>query len=96
MSGADAFFALAVPLALIGVDLIFCAIVADAAVKRGRSRAAYFWLSFFFSPILGGIILGIQGRHPEAVKPCTAPGCSVDGHDHRRPAYTPADYRRTR
>jgi hypothetical protein len=96
------------PLGGLCLWVLFSAAVADAAKKKGRSKAAYFWLSFFFSPILAGIVLGlhgpltIRGANGEtlAVTPAQGSGpTAITGMAQLRPAtpgktYTPADYRR--
>ena len=43
-------------------------VVASMAKKKGRSYGAYFALSFFFSPLIGLIILAVQGENKEALQ----------------------------
>lgn len=44
---------------------IFVFAVASMAKKKGRSYGSYFALSFFFSPLIGLIVLAIQGENKE-------------------------------
>ena len=62
--------------------VFFCFVVRHEAEVRGRSTAAYFWLSFFFSPIVGGIALGLQGPAP------APPGRVILAHGRDRGAVT--------
>jgi hypothetical protein len=43
-------------------------IVASMAKKKGRSYGGYFALSFFFSPLIGLIVLAVQGENKEALQ----------------------------
>jgi hypothetical protein len=57
MSGEGVlFFVLSVP------NIILSCFVAAAAENKGRSALAFFALSFFFTPIVGGIICGLMSR----------------------------------
>ena len=48
--------------------LILVFVVASLAKKKGRSYGGYFALSFFFSPLIGLIVLAIQGENKEALQ----------------------------
>jgi hypothetical protein len=47
---------------------IFVFVVASMAKKKGRSYGGYFILSFFFSPLIGLIILAVQGENKEVLE----------------------------
>ena len=44
------------------VWLLFCVIVATLAYYWGRNAVQYFFLSAFCSPLVGGVVLLIQGK----------------------------------
>lgn len=39
------------------VWLVLCALVATFAERKGRKGVGYFFLAFFFSPLIGGIVV---------------------------------------
>lgn len=43
-------------IALFGISLTLCALIADMARSKGRNWAAFFWLSILFSPLIMWII----------------------------------------
>lgn len=61
-------------LGLLTISLAFSILIADTAKRKGRSWAAFFWLSVLVSPIIMGIIVASLGQqsapHPsESSKP---------------------------
>ena len=49
-------------LGLLTISLAFSILIADTAKRKGRSWAAFFWLSVLVSPVIMGIIVASLGR----------------------------------
>lgn len=55
-------------LALLAIDIWAATVVGTAATERGRSYAAWFFLSLLFSPVLAGVLLLLIGeQNPRAI-----------------------------
>ena len=64
--------------------LLFSAQIADSARKKGRSWAAFFWLSLLVSPILMGVIAAVMKlpeHEPKSIESVPTAGEASSGFD---------------
>ena len=66
--GYDSRGMIIVMLVYVTIISVICIIPVKMANKRGRNSFGWFWFSFFFSPILGALILLLLGETEEKRK----------------------------
>jgi hypothetical protein len=64
-------------LVVVAAYTFVCKLIADAAVRKGRSFWSWFCISFFVSPILAAIIIAaVSPTHVQVLTSTSAPAAS--------------------
>lgn len=61
------------------VYVVLCRMVADAAVRKGRSRTAWFWIAFLFGVLIPAVIVAAMSNQSPVVVAVGTPQVSAAG-----------------